>query len=476
MTDAEFPMKIRVAGIILFAAFGLFVGLAAPFAPDLSQAGHTVLMALLITVGLWIFGTTWIPLSVGSMVMLLIFIVSGFKYSTVFNGYTNRALWILIPALFFGFALNATGLGKRLAYWVIGLFKPSYLTLTLSWVLIGVLLSALTPSIMVRVAIVIPIAVATVDICRLKQGSNGASFLLLAAWSMVLLPGTGWLTGSLGGPVAIGLFDATPALRGIITFNSWMEAMLLPIALLTAIFISALYMFMKPAEELCIGGDVFKQGFKALGPMRFSEKATLAILTLAFLMLLTGQLHHIPDVAICLGAFILLAVFRVITVRDIGPAISWDLILFLGSIMGLGMIFQETGVDTFLNQALSPLIKSMAVHPWLSLFVLLVLLFIWRFLDITQLNATLPFLVPSLPVMAADLGIHPLVFFFIFILAANSFFMSYQQPLIIIGETMAGKASWTSAQLFKAGLLYFFACIVTLALSIPYWHFMGLMK
>ena len=171
--------------------------MAKPFVPELSQAGHSVLMAILIAVGLWIFGTKFIPLSIGSMAMLLILIVSGLKYSTVFNGYTNRAIWILIPALFFGFALNVTGLGKRLAYWVIGLFKPSYLTLTVSWVVIGILLSALTPSITVRIAIVIPIALATVEICRLQQGSDGASFLLLAAWSMVLIPGTGWLTGAL---------------------------------------------------------------------------------------------------------------------------------------------------------------------------------------------------------------------------------------------------------------------------------------
>ena len=156
-------------------------------------------MAILIAVGLWIFGTKFIPLSIGSMVMLLILIVSGLKYSTVFNGYTSRAIWILIPALFFGFALNVTGLGKRLAYWVIGLFKPSYLTLTVSWVVIGILLSALTPSIIVRIAIVIPIAVATVEICHLQLGSKEAGFILLTAWSMVLIPGTGWLTGSLMG-------------------------------------------------------------------------------------------------------------------------------------------------------------------------------------------------------------------------------------------------------------------------------------
>lgn len=469
-------MKVRLFGIFFFALAGAFIGIAKPFVPELGQSGHSVLMALLIAVGLWIFGTRFIPLSIGSMVMLLILIVSGMKYSTVFNGYTNRAIWILIPALFFGFALNVTGLGKRLAYWVIGLFKPSYLTLTVSWVVIGILLSALTPSITVRIAIVIPIALATVEICRMQKGSDGASFLLLAAWSMVLIPGSGWLTGSLYGPIALGLFDATPALKGVIDFNSWLRVMFVPFAMLTAIFIVALYLFMKPSKELSIDGDAFKKGFQVLGPVSFREKATLLVLTAAFLLLLTGQLHHIPDVAICLGAFILLALFKVITGNDIGTAINWDLILFLGSIMGLGGIFHETGVDTFLSRSLNPIIESMPANQWLLLFLALVFLFLWRFIDIAQLNATMPFLVPFLPMMEADFGIHPLIFFCLFIMCANSFFMSYQQPFVIVGESLAGKAGWTAGQLQKAGILYFVACLVALALSIPYWRMMGLLK
>jgi anion transporter len=472
----RFDVKVRLSGILFFAAVGVFIGIAKPFVPELSQAGHAVLMAILIAVGLWIFGTTFIPLSIGSMVMLLILIISGLKYSTVFNGYTNRAIWILIPALFFGFALNVTGLGKRLAYWVIGLFKPSYLTLTVSWVVIGILLSALTPSITVRIAIVIPIAMATVEICRLQQGSDGASYVLLAAWSMVLIPGTGWLTGSLWGPIGLGLFDATPALKGIIDFGSWFRVMFLPFALLTMVFIVALYLLMKPQKELRIDRDAFKKGFQGLGPVSFREKATLSVLTTAFLLLLTGQLHHIPDVAICLGAFVLLAVFKVITVNDIGPAINWDLILFLGSIMGLGTIFHETGVDTFLSQSLNPIIKNMPVNHWPLLFLAYVFLFLWRFIDVAQLNVTMPFLVPFLPMMEANFGIHPLIFFCLFLMCANSFFMSYQQPFVIVGESLAGKAGWTTGQLQKAGMIYFIACLVTLALSIPYWRVMGLLK
>jgi di/tricarboxylate transporter len=43
----------------------------------------------------------------------------------VTTGYTSSAVWVLVPALFFGFALMKTGLGKRIAYFVLKTFASS---------------------------------------------------------------------------------------------------------------------------------------------------------------------------------------------------------------------------------------------------------------------------------------------------------------------------------------------------------------
>ena len=160
-------MKKRIAGIVIFALLGLYLGLFHPFAPELPPAGHWSIAGLLIAVGLWIFAPKWLPLSVGAVLMMMISLGAGLKYSSVFSGYTGAAIWILIPALFFGFSLTKTGLGRRLAYRIIGIFKPTYLSLTISWLIIGLVLSALTPSITVRIAIIIPIAATTVEICNI---------------------------------------------------------------------------------------------------------------------------------------------------------------------------------------------------------------------------------------------------------------------------------------------------------------------
>jgi anion transporter len=469
-------MRTRLGGISLFFVIAVFVAAYQPFVPSLSSQGHLVLAAVLFTVGLWIFGSRWIPSSVASMVMLVLILCSGVNYAIVFNGYTSRAIWILIPALFFGFALTRTGLGKRLALLVMRLFKPSYLTLTASWVIIGLVLSALTPSIAVRIAIVIPIAAATVEIYRIQYRSEGSGFIMLVAWSMAIIPGSGWLTGALWGPTAIGFFESTPGLAGIITFDTWLKTSFFPSELLALLFVSGLFLFMKPHKKLDISSDIYQSEYQALGPVSFREKATLAILLLTFLLLVTARWHQTPDVAILVGAFALLTVFRVIEVKDIGPAISWDLVLFMGAIMGLGTIFYNTGVASFLSASFSPILNTLAASPWMLLFAALVGLFIWRFLDVSQLYATIPFLVPLLPVLYTEHGIHPLVLFMVFIMAGNCFFAAYHQPFVILGQSLAGPASWTPSQLRKAGIIYLVASLMTLGASIPYWMITGFIK
>ena len=53
--------------------------------------------------------------SAGGLFLAFFALALGLKPGIVFSGFTQSAIWTLIPALFFGFTLQKTGLGKRIA-------------------------------------------------------------------------------------------------------------------------------------------------------------------------------------------------------------------------------------------------------------------------------------------------------------------------------------------------------------------------
>ncbi len=468
----------RVIAAGLVALGGLYVGWATPFAPDLGLSGHKALMGLIIALGLWIFKPLEIPFSVTAGLMLALFLASGIPAVNVFSGYTSPAVWILIPALFFGFALAHTGLGRRLAFLVLRMFEPTYLGLTLAWVIIGVVLSALTPSITVRTAIMMPVAVTCCDLAKLPNGSKGRGLVLLTAMSMAMLPGAGWMTGTLTGPTLIGFYNATDGLQGLINFGSWAQVALLEVAVATVLLAVGGYVLMKPSEPMSqfITKQVFIEVYRKLGAWSRQEKWTAGILVMAFLMFVTAPLHQIPDAATCLFAFFLLTAGGVISTQDIGPGINWDIVIFFGAGLCIGSVLTFTGVSKWLASLVIPALAPVAGNPWVFCFAIMIFLFVWRFVDIVIMIPTEAILVSILPAIATAYHINPLVWIGLFVLPVNAMFMNYQNSFVLVGESLAKEKGWQPNQLLMYGSIYFVVSLLALLVVIPYWIGQGFFR
>lgn len=467
---------IKSVGFILIGLIALLIGFTNPWMPTLDALGHKVLMSVLITMGLWIFKPGNLPFSASGCLMMLLLIAFKVKPADVFSGFTSTAIWTLIPALYFGFVLAKTGLGKRIAYLVMKMFKPSFPSMMIAWVIIGVALSMLTPSITVRVAIIMPVAVSCIEVCRLQGNSRGGALILLTAWAMALLPGTGWLTGSLWGPILQGMYNAVPELNGLITFSTWSQVSLLPMELTSLLLVVLGYLVFRPTEKIAMTQESFQKEYASLGPWTKPEIYTALILSLCFLLFVTSKVHQLPDVVIVLGGLFALAVVGVINTTEISQGINWDLVVFIGVSMGLGTVFAKTGVSQWLTIVLVPLIEPLAANPWLFVFGITSFLFLWRFVDVAILMPTVAILTPVLPTIAKDFGINPLVWSTIFVMAANCFFLRYQNMWALVAESIAGDKGWAPSQLSKYGLIYLVACLVSLAITIPYWISIGMFQ
>ena len=466
-------LRLSYVGSGLFAIIAIAIMALQPFSANLADSAHMMLGGVFITLGIWIFKPFDLPYAVGGMFMAAFALTLGLTPTVVFSGFTQPAIWTLVPALFFGFTLQKTGLGRRIALGIIKLSKPSYISLVFAWVVIGLILSALTPSITVRVAIVMPIAVQCCELCKIAKGSKGNSLILLTAFAMALLPGSGWLSGSLWGPVISGMINAAVGNHELVTFDSWFSVLFLPMMLTTVLVIAGSLFMLKPKDSLSKDAiDEIKK--QPVEKMRSPEAITVVVLLAVFLMLLTGRFHGLPDAAVCLTAVFALFLFGVLKPGDFNSGINWDLVVFFSMTYSLGAIFNETGLSAWLAGIVVPALAPIAGNPWLFLFGIVVFMFIWRFFDAALLVPTIAIMTPMLPAIQEAYGISPLLLVPIFVMAANCFFMVYQNMWAMLSRSIAGDRAWANKHLGAYGVLYFVACLIALVVAIPMWINAGL--
>lgn len=465
--------KKKLFLFLLTIILGIIVGVLKPFSNNLSIVGHHTLMMVIVTIALWIFRPFGVPMSVASGLLMASLLIIGIDSSIVFKGYSSDAVWTLIPALFYGYVLDKTGLGNRIAFFFMKSINISYINLLLIWSIIGVVLSLLTPSVTVRVVIVLPIALNCVEACRLKEGSKGRSLILITAWAMAIIPGLGWFTGSLFGPILSGFYSNISKMPEI-TFSIWSKINLLPTILISILMVIFAYFILKPEDEINIEKSVFNDMYKKLGKITFDEKIAMLVLIFSFILFTTNSLHKIPDPAVCLIGLFILSISGIITGNDISTGINWDLIIYMGTAIGFGNIFLETGISDWLSHIIVDIMAPITDSSWSFVFIILVVFFLIRFIDIAGLIITVSIITSIAPTLSSNYGINPFIWISLLGIPMNSFFLSYTNTFALIAESSLKDKGWRELHLTKYGFAYFMAALVSMCVVIPYWDKFGL--
>ena len=465
-------MKLSTLGSTLMILAATIIIIARPI-EGLKEEGQIMLAALIIALCIWIFKPFKLTYAVGGLFIALVGLLVGLDSAVVFSGFTQAALWTLIPAFFFGYTLQKTGLGKRVALGIIKCCRPTYASLICAWIPIGVILSILTPATTVRVAIMVPIALQCCELFDLKKGSKGNSLILLTAFAMALIPGSGWLTGVIWGPFIQGQME-NAGMIGVVTFNSWLSVLLLPVAITTILLVALGMILLKPEEALS------KEAFRKvksqnLGKMSGQELIVAITLSAVFIASLTTRIHGLSTAVICIIAMLAFFLFGVLETKDFNSAANWNLVIFIAMALSLGSIFAETGISQWLSGIVVPALSPIATNPWLFVFSVMIFVFVWSMIDVAMFIPTIAIAVPILPDIQEAYHISPLIWIAMFILAGNAFFLAYQNMWAIMSRSIAedkGRA-WKNGHMSAYGLLYAFACLLAMIPTIPLWIHLG---
>ena len=192
-------------------AIGAACGLAAaaiilmlPGVGALEPIGVRALAIIVLGVAFW--AADVLNAGITAIMTLGLLMIAGVPGQVALSGFAASGFWILVAVLFFGYAMDRTGLARRIAYRILLAFPPTYAGILGAFLLIGFVLTLGIPSMTVRTAILMPIAWALVQALGLQLPGRGSALIILSTFEMAVLPGCALLTGALWGPYLAGLF------------------------------------------------------------------------------------------------------------------------------------------------------------------------------------------------------------------------------------------------------------------------------
>ncbi|MDA3833156.1 MAG: SLC13 family permease [Spirochaetales bacterium] len=334
---------LLISLVIAFAAYSL--------AGELPDQGRLALALSLLTVALWVANV--FPLEITSILYSVLLVVCKvLPPPEAFSGYSNPTPWFILSVLIFGFAVNNSGLGRRLSLYLSNALGVTFKGMLMAIFAVGSILSFLTPAGVERILILYPLALAAaVAIMGEKMaGSNVTKLSMSVAYISGNTLGFGILTGTAVNILALGVINQVAGLT--IYWTQWFVWFYVPINLTALISIFILVKIYPPEQTQVIGGrESIKEDFLAMGKITPQELKTAMFLLMAVLLWTTDKFHGLPPwaVGVFIATLMTAPVIGCLKAENI-KAIPSNIVVVSAAAITLGGVMQATGVGEWMGR------------------------------------------------------------------------------------------------------------------------------
>ncbi len=438
------------AGPIVFLLTLLFVELDPATHTDERMAAVAALMAIW-----WI--TDAIPMAATSLLPLVLFplfgVMEGREIAPV---YINHIIFLFLGGFLIALAMERWNLHRRIALRIIRTIGSDPPRLVLGFMLATAFLSmwisnAATAIMMLAIGLAV-IRQTEATFGKGKTAAFSAALLLGIAYS-ASIGGMATLVGTPPNLALVRLFELSfpdaAAASYSISFGQWMLlGVPLSLALLAVAWVTLTQVCFRSPGDLVLDPGMINEEQRRLGPMRFEEKAVLAVFASTALLwifredldlgarVIVGWASWLPfgdylddgTVAVAMALLLFLIPARRYEGEDrehdtlldasVFHKIPWHIILLFGGGFALAKGFQSSGLSSWVGAQFAGL--EDAPLPLLVGSICTVLTFLTEF---TSNTATTEMILPLLAAVATATGIHPLLLMVPAALSASCAFM-----------------------------------------------------
>lgn len=483
--------RSKVKIISFFLAFAALAAVLLIPIEGIEWQGQIALGMLAFAVIMWVTEAVSYPVSSVLIISLISLLVglspdpetpgevfgTGPALSMALSGFSSGAVALVAAALALATAMQATGLHRRIALYVLKIAGEKTSRIVAGAIIISIILAFFVPSATARAGAVVPILLGMVAAFGLAVDSKLSALLVITAVQAVSIWNVGIKTAAAQNLVAIGFIE--DQMGQTVSWGQWF-LWAAPWSVLMSI---ALYFIMraaiKPEVDHIEGGRALvEKQLAEMGPMTGAEKRLTAIAVVLLCFWATeGFLHPINSSTITVAA-IALMLLPGIGVMDFKYAqdnINWGTLIVFAVGISLGSFLLETGAATWLSEqtfgalgiASMPILATIAI---VSLFNIIIHL---GFASATSLASAL---IPVFIALAATLDVPNGGIGFVVIqqfVICFGFLLPISAPQNMLAY---GTGAFTTRQFLKTGIpLTIAGYLLVLLLSATYWQWIGLL-
>ncbi|HDR1007621.1 TPA: anion permease [Pasteurella multocida] len=304
------------------------------------------------------------------------------KMSQTLSGYQSGTTWLIFTAFTLSSAFVITGLGKRIAYHMIGWMGNTTLRLGYVTMFLDLLLAPATPSNTARAGgIVFPIinsvAVALGSDPE-KSPKKAGRYLLMNVYMVVKTTSYIFLTAM--APNALALSLMAPILGFELNWIQWFLAASVPGLLCLFLIPFVCYVIAPPEMKHVDNKAIARQGLADLGPMTFREKALAVLFVLALFAWIFADFLQVNSTTIALTVMVLCIFLNIVSWDDIlKNKAGWNTLIWYGGIIGMSTILTKAGFFTWLATTMNKTLQF-GDHGNVALVIILTLSVAVRYL------------------------------------------------------------------------------------------------
>ena len=453
----------RVAAILIVisAAIIYFIPPTGPLDKEAVRAAALVVFAI----GFWATGA--LPEHLTALLFVLLAIISKVApVRVVLSGFYSSAVWLVFGGIVLAGAVQKTGLGRRIAQWLLGSMVTPYLGVISGIVLLAMLFAFFIPSTIGRVVLLIPVVTTMADRLGFTQGSPGRDGMVMAAILACYVPSCAVLPANVPNMVAAGAAESLYDLH--FSYGYYLKLHFPVIGLMKGAAIIILTCLLFPARPHAAPS----QPPKTVAPFSRHERVLTVILSLTLLLWGTDFIHGISPawVALAAGLVCMLPFVGIFQGRDAGQTVNYSPFFYVAGVLGMGAVVNDTGLGDIIGREIIGLIGFEPGHNMRNFFSLVI--FATALGPVTTAPGIPAVLAPLSADLAAATGFPLLTVLMTQVIAFSTILLPYQVPPVVVGMQLGRVSMLKGTRLILA--LAAVSILILMPLNYLWWSLLDL--